>query len=385
MNEPSAKVRQGAIILGGHVQALGIVRILGRTGVPVKVVDNTAHCIARRSKFCIGFYIIRDDHLTEFLNDPSFIIQHKGWVVFPTNDLHVRILSINKQKLERSFIISTDNWDIIKLFYNKKETYRLAQKIGIQIAPTFYPGSRTDLHDLKIKYPCIIKPAVMIEFFNKTKKKVFLCRNSDELFKNYDKALYIIPADEIIVQEVIPGPSRNQFSACFLYLNNRSFVSLTACRMRQHPLDFGNATTYAETVDIPLLKKYGEKILRAAQYNGLCEVEFKLDERDNIYKLLEVNPRTWKWHSIANKAETPFLQLFFNYLTGKAIHPVEGFKNASFCHSLTDLPTRLKLLFKGYDYWNRFMSPVENAVWTGNDPLPWFYEKLYIMMYLFRR
>ncbi|MBE0676653.1 MAG: hypothetical protein IH591_18505, partial [Bacteroidales bacterium] len=57
----------GAIVLGGHVQALGIVRIVGMRGIPVIVIDGTGRCIARRSKYCRAFYRVRNEDLLEFL------------------------------------------------------------------------------------------------------------------------------------------------------------------------------------------------------------------------------------------------------------------------------------------------------------------------------
>ena len=90
MKRSSADNRSGAIILGGHVQALGIVRILGSTGIQTVVIDNTGASIARRSKRCNAFFRIRDEDLEEFLLSDSFRSSHEGWVIFPTNDFHVR-------------------------------------------------------------------------------------------------------------------------------------------------------------------------------------------------------------------------------------------------------------------------------------------------------
>ena len=53
----------GAIVLGGHVQGLGIVRILGRDNIPVIVIDNTKANLAKHSKYCHKFYRIKDDLL----------------------------------------------------------------------------------------------------------------------------------------------------------------------------------------------------------------------------------------------------------------------------------------------------------------------------------
>lgn len=377
--------KPGVIVLGGHVQGLGIVRILGREGIPVIVIDNINTNLARHSKYSQAFFYAADKDLLGLLFHLADIQNYIGWVIFPTNDFHVKILSFNKQQLGKSFVVSTDSWDVIKLFYNKRNTYKLAMKLDIPIVPTFFPEDENELDSFDLNFPCIIKPAIMHDFYRQIKRKVLVCQNIEDLRMNYRRAIQIIPSDEVIVQEIIPGPSKNQFSACFLFLEGITYLHLTACRMRQHPLDFGNSTTYAETVKIPELKGIGEKILKAASYNGICEVEFKFDERDNQYKFLEVNTRTWKWHTIANKANTPFLKTYYDYLTGLNVQPREGFNIASFYHMLTDLPIQLQLLIKGFGYWRRKIKPVENAVWANDDLKPWFFEKLYLGNFIFNR
>ncbi|MBN1472263.1 MAG: hypothetical protein JW925_10820 [Syntrophaceae bacterium] len=377
--------KPGVIVLGGHVQGLGILRIFGREGIPGILIDDTALNLGRHSKYCLKFFKISEKDLLKKLYQLGEDGQYKEWLIFPTNDFYVKLLSQNKKQLEKQFIVSTDDWESVRLFYNKRETYQFAKKLSIPIAATFYPKNETDLDKIQIEYPCIIKPAIMYDFYRQVKKKVFVCGSIEELKTNYRKALGLIPAEEILVQEIIKGPSKNQFSACFLFLNGQSYVHLTACRMRQHPIDFGNATTYAETVDVPVLKEYGERLLAAANYNGICEVEFKLDERDNQYKFLEVNARTWKWHTIANKAKTPFLTLLYDHLTGNEIHKKGGFSSASYIHFLTDFPVRIKLFLKGYAFWNRKISPIECAVWAADDMKPWFFEKLYLPFYLIKR
>jgi D-aspartate ligase len=385
MSMPSKNSLPGVIVLGGHVQGLGILRILGRENIPGIVVDNTGKNLAKHSKFCKAFFCIRDDELLSFLTNPAQVSNFYKWVVFPTNDFHVKLLSYNKIELAKYYLNTIDGWEVIEKFYNKKNTYELAARLRVPIPKTWDITSIDQLTEIKVDFPCIIKPAVMYDFYKKARRKVFICRNPEELASQYEKALTIIPAAEIIIQEVIPGSGKNQYSACFLFLNGQSYVHLTACRMRQHPIDFGNATTYAETVDIPEIKHYAERILTEGNYNGLCEVEFKKDSRDGVYKFLEVNTRTWKWHSIANKAGTPFIKSYFDYLCGKKIKPQESFKPASFMHAATDFPVRFKLLLKGYKFWNRKINPCENAVWSNDDIKPWFFEKLYLINLIINR
>ena len=79
-----------------------------------------------------------------------------------------------------------------------------------------------------------------------------------------------------------------------------------AQRWRQHPPEFGRASTFVETIDLPLLENLSERFLKAINYYGLVELEYKLDPRDGQYKLLDVNARTWGYHSLGQRAGVGF-------------------------------------------------------------------------------
>jgi len=308
--------KPGIIVLGGHVQALNIIRILGRTGVPAIIIDSTYRNLARHSKFCHNFYKIPDKDLSSFIFKLKEENKYPKWFIFPTNDFHVNILSKNKELLEPYFNIAADSWNVTEKCYNKRLTYEIASSLNIPIPKTWMPDSLDEIEFDKINFPCIVKPAVMHTFYKQSGKKVFLSKTEEELKSNYQKAINIVPANEIIIQEVIPGDNYHQYSACFLFDGSKSLLSLTARRARQHPLDFGNATTYAEIIEDSRIVNYAEQILKEINYHGLCEVEFKFDTRDAKYKFFEINPRTWKWHSIAAKARIPFLVSYYNKFFG---------------------------------------------------------------------
>ncbi len=45
----------GAVVIGGHVQGLGLLRALGIMGIPTYLLDETNQNIARYSKYCNNF------------------------------------------------------------------------------------------------------------------------------------------------------------------------------------------------------------------------------------------------------------------------------------------------------------------------------------------
>lgn len=374
----------GVIIIGGHVQGLGVARIYGKQGIPSVLLDDTNVNLTRHSKYCSRFVKYESNKLLDKLLEIGESNQYSNWLLIPTNDAFVELLSLHKIKLEEYFKVSTDEFETLKYFYNKRLSYTLARKLGISIPETWIADSWEEYAKLDIIYPCIIKPAVMHTFYKQTKKKVFVCNNIDELKENYQKALSIIPADEVIIQDIIPGNSGQQYSTCFMFDGEKPLVTLSARRARQHPPDFGNATTYAETVDIPEIVASSVKLLNAAKFTGVCEVEYKFDERDNQYKFLEVNPRTWKWHSIAEKSNSPLLMSLYNYIYKREPIVKNTQDTAGFRHLATDIPTIINMKLKKIKV-PKTKNNIKYAVWDKADLRPAFFEILYFPLFIFKR
>ena len=369
----------GVIVLGGHVQGLGIIRIYGENEISCILLDDTSINIARHSRYCLQFFKYSKGKLLDYLFNFSRKKEYRNWLLIPTNDYHVEILSKNKNELEKFYKVGTDDWEVVKKCYNKKLTYQIAMDLKIDIPHTYIPKNIEDLDNASIKYPCIIKPAVMYKFYSKTKKKVLKCHDKAELIKNYKMALGIISSDEIIIQEIIPGDSENQYSACFFYDGDKALVSLAARRKRQHPIDFGNATTYAETVSDYRLVEISKTFLSKINYKGICEVEYKYDIRDDKYKLMEINPRTWKWHYIAKATDSPFLLNLYKQAYKYPCKISNSWKKSSWKHLLLDIFVMMEMFLKKINIEKTVLSRNSiYAVYEGNDLKPFLYEKIYL-------
>jgi D-aspartate ligase len=95
-----------------------------------------------------------------------------------------------------------------------------------------------------------------------------------------------------------------QFAYCAFFKEGQAIGSMVVRRRRQHSPEFGRASTFVETIELPWLEELSERFLRAINYYGLVELEYKLDPRDDTYKLLDVNGRTlglshpWFWRCV---------------------------------------------------------------------------------------
>src|SRR6202040_1411739 len=141
----------------------------------------------------------------------------------------------------------------------------------------------------------------------------------EQLLELYHRAAQDIRPEEILIQEIIPGDGHRQYSYCAFFRDGQAHSTLLARRLRQHPREFGRAATYVETIDFPEIEELSERFLRAIDYYGLVEVEFKQDPRDGVFKLLDVNARTWGFHSIGEPAGVDFPYLLYADQVGKPI------------------------------------------------------------------
>src|SRR6202011_3385379 len=118
-------------------------------------------------------------------------------------------------------------------------------------------------------------------------------------------------------------------------------------RSRQHPLQFGKSSTFVQTVDLSILEELSERFLRAINYYGLVEMEYKLDPRDGQYKLLDINARTWGYHSLGAAACVDFPYLLFLDQIGGHAEPAAPRPGVRWVRTLTGLPTAIVAMRKG--------------------------------------
>jgi len=292
----------GAVVVGGDYQGLGIVRSLGRQGVPVCVVDDELS-ISRYSRYCTRFVRLRDLRHETAVVDSMLQIGTRfglgGWVLYPTREELVAAFSRNRSELSKVFRVPTPEWDAVRWAWDKRNTYQLARELGIPIPRTYYFDHMDQLSQLDgLTPPFAIKPAIKEHFLYATKAKAWCAHSHAELRELFHKASELMHPGEVMVQEFIPGGGDHQFAYCGFFRDGMAMGKMVTQRRRQHPLQFGRASTYVETVDIPILEELSERFLREINYYGLVELEYKLDPRDGQYKLLDVNARTWGYHSL---------------------------------------------------------------------------------------
>jgi predicted ATP-grasp superfamily ATP-dependent carboligase len=382
----------GAIVIGGDYQGLGIVRSLGRRGIPVCVIDDE-HSISRYSR-----YVKHAVRVPNLRNDDSVIkellvlgetLNLRGWVLFPTRDEIVAAISRHRAELTPMFRVPTPCWDSVRWVWDKRSTSDIARKLQLPIPETWNPHTIAELAQITTPFPLAVKPAIKEHFFYTTRAKGWTASNAEELRVLFEKAQSIAGADEILIQDLIPGGGIYQFGYCAFFKNGEAVASMVSRRRRQHPHDFGRASTFVETVERPELEVLSAKLLKGIDYYGLVEVEFKEDPRDGQFKLLDINARTWGYHTLGAAAGVDFSYMLYCDQVGKPVSAARAKSGTSWMRMLTDFPTAVLDIANGRlsvpEYGHTLRTFDTEAVFDLRDPLPGIMECLLLPYLIIRR
>jgi phosphatidylserine decarboxylase precursor-related protein len=365
-----------AVVLGGHYRALGVARSLGRRGIAVWLVHGPTDRMASSSRYCarsVSWPDVREQVRVDFLVELAERHELEGAVLFSTDDDASALIARHADQLS-AYALTTPAFDVVQRAYDKRLAYALAEEVGVAYPRTHYPRSREHLESLELDFPVILKPTVKDTVNRFTRDKAWLAADRGELYKRYDAAAALVPAETIMVQELLGGGGDAQFSFGALCSEGTPIASVVARRLRQYPIDFGHSSSCVETVEESDVAREASRLLEALRFSGLVEVEFKRDPRDRRLRLLDINPRLWTWHSLAMRAgvDLPYLQ--WQLAVGEPIERQRARPGVRWVRPATDALAVAALLARRQErLWRMlrtYRGPIELAPFARDDPLP---------------
>jgi D-aspartate ligase len=368
-----------AIVLSSHIIGLAVIRGLGMMGVPVIVFYYQKQDMGFVSKYVKkAIYAPHPERSeNEFI---SLLIdygqQFSGSLLIPADDATQVVVSRHKTILERYYTVACPEWKITRRFIDKKHTYALAKAIGVSIPKTIVPGSIDAVkhYGKIIEYPCIIKPCQSHRYFEIFRKKMVRVENFDQMLSAYIQATQA--GVEVMLQEYIPGDDTHGVNYNSYFWNGRPLIEVTAEKVRLAPPGFGVPRVLISK-DIPEIIQPGRKILQAMNFYGYSCTEFKKDERDGDYKLMEVNGRHNRSGLLSVHCGTNFPWITYSHLVQGQIPPTSPYRNGIYWIDFTaDILHSImyghKELYPLYEYLKPYLREHVFALFDWRDPKPFF-------------
>nr|WP_246429703.1 ATP-grasp domain-containing protein [Prosthecomicrobium pneumaticum] len=294
-----------------------------------------------------------------------------GFLLVAASDADVRFVSRNATLLAGHFRLTLPEWETLRVLCEKPRLYGQAEALGLG-----YPRVwRADGRDAAaIRFPVVMKPAMGGGRSRLARAKVIRIDDAATLAALFAEASGEMNADDIVVQELIPGGGESQYSYAGLWRDGVPVAEFTARRLRQYPIDFGYTSTCVETVDAPDVAAAARRLLAATRHHGLIEVEFKRDPEGRL-RLLDANPRPWSWFGLAAAAGLDLGALLAADAAPAPGRPVATARTGvAWIYLARDLAAALRLVGRGALGPRAYLRSLGRvrafAAFAADDPLP---------------
>ena len=239
----------------------------------------------------------------KILNNFAKKHHNKKIVLISTNETYTEFITKNKDKISENYVYNYPSIEVIKSLTNKEKFYKTYKNSTLSFPKTLYFDCQNKTSILaSLDFPVVVKPANVVEYNHLNflgKNKIYKVNSKEELFKIIDLIKDGGYTDKLIIQEFIPGDDSYLFDSV-VYVNSKGnveFISFAQIGLQERTDSMvGNAAVLINgfnTTNGDVLKqvKNIKKFMENISYRGFAEIDMKYDERDNTFKVLEINAR----------------------------------------------------------------------------------------------
>ena len=285
-----------ALVFGGDVSALAVIRSLGRSGVPLAVASFDKNLARSRwyrpapgepiEELCDGRQV------AAYLR----ILPFPRAVLIPASDHWALALASLPASVADSYPATVAASQTLQIFIDKERFASAAEEFDVPAPRTVRVTGVESLDELA--------EADLPRFFLKPRDSQLFAKRFGvkglRLAERSDAAELVrkVASEqlEVVLQEFIPGPpTAHVFLDGYVDRAGVMRACLARRRLRMHPAEFGNSTL---SVTIPLgdvspALESLRRLFDGTGFVGFFDAEFKHDARDGRFKIFEVNPRPW--------------------------------------------------------------------------------------------
>ena len=320
---------------------LDIARSLGQQGIQVYGIDPDSEAAGRSSKYCQ--LVLSPDPIGAEHDYVEFLLQWgkkqaSKTVLFPVSDETVQICSRHRHLLHPYYEFVMPEHKVISTVASKQGLAETATLFKVPAPQSFFLKDIAEVQQVVpfLPYPVILKPSEskywhtpeIAAYLRKQalsgRVKVVECHSPAELLEYYQKLSTY--DNRMIIQEMIPGPDENlAYISFYLDRQSRPLAVFAGRKIRVLPIHCGSAS-YVQSFYDPALEHVAMQLLSNIKYQGLGGIEFKLDERDGQYKLIEFNPRFGMWDGLGVRCgvDTPFIA--YQDALGRLVQPQRTYR-----------------------------------------------------------
>jgi predicted ATP-grasp superfamily ATP-dependent carboligase len=385
--------RTPALVLGGPVHtALSVIRALAEKGIPQFTIGAGTSYVS----YCRWHRRLPD----QLENDPTpellakFLggLPFEQMVLIPCSDTWVAAVARLQPSLATRFLASIGPLESVDICLDKGRFADALAKLALPHPRTICikaPDDLRTLWDSTFRDP-FLKPRDSLASQALFGERAYLIKTRDEAITRVRDAARV--GLEYILQEYVPGPASSHYSIDGFVDRAGTVCALFARRrVRADAAPFVNASCM---VSIPLAEAKAlvhtlDRLLPALRYRGIFNAQFKYDERDGLFKLLEVNPRVWGGVSLPVSCGVNLIKMAYQDALGRPVDRAADYPVGRYwVYASRDRAVSWRLFREGrltVGDWIRTRAGAVQALFRWDDPLPAIVDFLHTNMRGFRR
>jgi D-aspartate ligase len=344
-----------------HSGGLGVIRTLGRLGVPVYAITEPGLTPAVASRYCTAAFVW---HATGHEEPAQLVDQLRGvgdsigrpTVVIPVDDEAAVLVAEHQAELSPGFLFPRVQPRLPRKLASKPGLFDLCIAHGVPAPVSETPVTFEEAGDFAVTatYPVVVKNA---EVWERRRRPVvpgttivrseedllaLLTRPPPDLLPDSQRRQPRSESPGVILQEYIP-PEHSEDWIVHLYsgADSASRVLFTGRKIRSWPPNAG-VTACAYSVANSQLAEIAERFCDQIGFLGIADLDVRLDLRDGRYKLVDFNPRTGnQFRLFESESGVDVVRAQHLDLTGRPIPPGRQVDGRRIIVEHADLPAQL--------------------------------------------
>ncbi|MER5866303.1 ATP-grasp domain-containing protein [Kitasatospora sp. NPDC002040] len=279
-----------------HHGGVGVIRTLGRLGVPVYAVVEDRWTPAALSRYLTGAFVRR----TSGTEDPAELVGllleigaaiGRPSVPVATDDEAAVLLAEHAEELSAHFLLPKVPPALPRLLASKAGLFEVCRRYGVPSPAAWVPQGYGELLAVGREhgYPLVLKN---LEAW--TRLRAPAVRHTTVVRGETELRAACPPGEvpSVLVQEYLPPElAQDWITHLCCGPDGAEPLVFTGRKLRSWPPGAG-VTTRAQSLPNPELAAMAREFCRRLGYRGAADLDWRLDLRDGQYKLVDFNPRT---------------------------------------------------------------------------------------------
>ncbi|HEX2771689.1 MAG TPA: hypothetical protein VHN18_04570, partial [Micromonosporaceae bacterium] len=356
-----------------HHGGLGVIRSLGRVGVPVHVVHEDPLSPAAASRYVHGRWRwvpdpsrperIREGltRLAERIGQPSILI--------PTDDAGAIFLAEHGDELRRWFLFPAPDRHLPRRIAGKDTLARLCRDAVVSCPQTEVPASAEEGLTFadRVGLPLFAKLTRPWDAARRGRpRSTTLLRTRTDVV-----AFCTDHAGAVLLQEAVPG-GPDWFFHGYCDAGSTCRPAFTGIKERAYPPSAG-LTTLGSAVSNDRLRADIQALLRTLHYRGLVDIDLRWDARQRRFRLLDFNPRIGaQFRLFEDAGGLDVVRAAYLDLTGQPVPDAPPVTGRRFLVENYDLLAAIGYRRRGelgLREWVRSLRDIDETAWFARDDL----------------